>query len=62
MSKAEGKIQLSSVLDPTTPVVSKNIEIGESVININISTLPKGIYSINYIFNDIIIDSKKVSI
>lgn len=62
MSKAGGKIQLSSVLDPTTPLVSKNIEIGESVININISTLPKGIYSINYIFNGIIIDSKKVSI
>lgn len=62
MSKAGGKIQLSSVLDPTTPLDSKNIEIGESVININISTLPKGIYSINYIFNGIIIDSKKVSI
>jgi len=57
-SPANGDMVVASVIDGKTVTV-KNFAVGTDAIDIDISSLPKGIYSATYVSNGVSVDNKR---
>lgn len=58
----KGQIRFNSVMDSNSPVVTEIIENGARKIRVDISSLPKGVYCVSYLYDGVVLDTRRISL